>query len=358
MTCVEVAEFVSALCDGEVIPASAAKHFGVCPTCRARLRDYLDLSVELRRAASLEVAAPVPDRVWTNPHNPLITLFEKGWGTMRIPRFAVAAMIAGIVVLASTLAVVKVGAHSGGTVVLLSVAGPNGPLSDCPLSTLEKKWTRCAMFGEFKGQTIGYQIDLVQHETNRVQLAIRTKVYGKPSPDSHWNYDLRTEPQKLVWFKPGEPLKLDFPDVVTLTFKGEWMDHVPALVGMANRSIDPQADEVRVMSPLILKDRKIVGDIEGGHARIDKTDQGILIYVPGEGLFVLSLSPAPGAVQAEVREGRVSFDEGAHSYIVVTGAPVTRSGHLWVLREKGFKPTPEENQGFIGSIDMDKIPKE
>jgi hypothetical protein len=357
MICVEAAEFVSALCDGEIIPPSAAEHIGVCTGCQALLRDYLDLGAELRRIASLELSAPVPDRVWTNPHNPLTALLKKGWQTMRIPRLAFAAMIAGIVVLASTLAVVKVGAHSTGTVVLLSASGPNGPLSDCPLSTVEKRWTRCAMVGDFNGATVAYQIDLVEHETNRVQLAIRTKAYGKAA-SGYSSSDIQAQPPKLVWFKPGEPLKLDFPGVVTLTLKGEWMDHVPALAGGSSRSIDPQADEVRVMSPLILRDRKIVGDLEGGHARIDKTDQGIMIYIPGEGLFVLSLSPVPDAVQAEVREGRVSFDEGAHSYIVVTGAPITRSGHLWVLHDKGFKPTPEAGQGFIGSIDMDKIPKE
>ena len=45
---------------------------------------------------------------------------------MRIPRLAFAAMIAGIVALACTLAVVKVGANSNGTVVLLTTTGPNG----------------------------------------------------------------------------------------------------------------------------------------------------------------------------------------------------------------------------------------
>ena len=42
---------------------------------------------------------------------------------MRIPRLAFAAMIAGIVALACTLAVVKVGANSNGTVVLLTTTG-------------------------------------------------------------------------------------------------------------------------------------------------------------------------------------------------------------------------------------------
>lgn len=317
MTCTEVSEYVSALCDGEVIPFSAAEHIGACSDCKALLRDYLDLGAELRRVASLEQPEPVPVRVWTTSHNPLAPLLQKGLQTMRIPRLAFAAMIAGIVALASTLAVVKVGAHSTGTVVLLSAAGPNGPLPDCPLSTLEKKWSRCAMMGGFNGQTVGYQIDLVKHEANRVQLGIRTKVFGKADYSS--SSDLQSEPQKLVWFKPGEPLKLDFPGIVTLTLKGEWIDHIPALVGMSSRSIDPQADEVRVTSPLILKDGKIVGDLEGANGGTNKANRGITIYVPEEGLFVLTLSSVPGAVQAEVRESRISFNEGSHSYIVMTG---------------------------------------
>ena len=30
-----------------------------------------------------------------------------------------------------------------------------------------------------------------------------------------------------VWFEPGESLKVDVPEVGTLTLKGEWLDHVP-----------------------------------------------------------------------------------------------------------------------------------
>ena len=42
MICTEAAEFVSALCDGEIIPPSAAEHIGGCSSCKARLSDYLD----------------------------------------------------------------------------------------------------------------------------------------------------------------------------------------------------------------------------------------------------------------------------------------------------------------------------
>ena len=71
MICIEAAEFVSALCDGEIIPPAAAEHIGACTACQALLRDYLDLGAELRRTASLEQSAPVPARAWTRPSNPL-----------------------------------------------------------------------------------------------------------------------------------------------------------------------------------------------------------------------------------------------------------------------------------------------
>ena len=135
MKCDNAAEFVSALCDGEVIPRDAAEHIGGCAACQERLRDYLAIGVELRRVASLESAEGVPARDWSKPQSRVSRWWQKGWGTMRIPRLAFASMFLVIMGLAASLLVVKVGAHSEGTVVLLSTSGPSGPLYDCPLST-------------------------------------------------------------------------------------------------------------------------------------------------------------------------------------------------------------------------------
>ena len=55
MNCNEAAEFVSALCDGERIPAGAAAYVGDCEGCQARLREYIALGAEMRRAASMEM---------------------------------------------------------------------------------------------------------------------------------------------------------------------------------------------------------------------------------------------------------------------------------------------------------------
>jgi hypothetical protein len=340
MNCIESAEFASALCDGEIIPPAAAEHIGACPVCQALLREYLGLGAELRRTASLEQPAPIPARVWTYQRNPLTAFLQKGWGTMRIPRLAFAAMIAGIVVLASTLAVVKVGAHSTGTVVLLNTVGPNGPLMDCPLSTQDTKQA-CDWYGKMGSQNLAYRVRLLSRDGSRVLLAIRTRTYTKGENLSSFTFDADpAEAVKEVWFEPGEPLKLDVPDVGALSLTGEWMDHMPILMGSHGQDISPGPGEIRIASPLLLKDKTLAGDlvsVVSGVFSMDNQDRAMWIYVPGQGSFLLSLSPMKGAVEAHVTFSRISFEEGGHSWEFVTGAPVCRGDYIWVLHQPDFK---------------------
>ena len=67
MRCDEAAEFVSARCDGEVIPQTAAEHLETCAPCHALLEEYMEMGAELRRTASLEIEQGVSPRIWTKP---------------------------------------------------------------------------------------------------------------------------------------------------------------------------------------------------------------------------------------------------------------------------------------------------
>jgi hypothetical protein len=65
------------------------------------------------------------------------------------------------------------------------------------------------------------------------------------------------------------------------------------------------------------------------------------------------------------RQGTREEDTGTVVLLSVAGpngplsdCPLTRGDHLWVLREKAFKPNPDTDQPILGSIDMDKIPNE
>ena len=67
MRCDEAAEFVSARCDGEVIPQTAAEHLETCALCHALLEEYMEMGAELRRTASLEIEQGISPRIWTKP---------------------------------------------------------------------------------------------------------------------------------------------------------------------------------------------------------------------------------------------------------------------------------------------------
>jgi hypothetical protein len=280
MVCDNAAEFVSALCDGETIPRAAAEHISTCPACQARLRDYLAFAVELRRTASLELSNTIAHRVWITPQNRLATLWQKGWGSMRIPRLAFAVLIGGILALASSLAVVKVRARAEGTVVLLTVSTGSGRSNECALSTLDKKQRGCALIGKVENNSIlGYKIVLLSRSDSRVELGIRTRTWPFVHGSGSYSLsDIDSQPQQQFWFEPGDTLKVDVPGRAPLTIKGNWLDHMPSLVG--THMIDPGPDELRIISPLLIQGTNVVGDMEGGAVTGEQARPGRLDRLP------------------------------------------------------------------------------
>lgn len=338
MICDDAAEYISSLCDGETIPPAAAQHIATCPECEARLGDYLAMGVELRRTASLALAEAVPSRTWTKPQNRAATWWQKGWGTVRIPRVAFAVLIAGILLLASALIAHKVRAHDTGTVVLLSTTFPNGLIKDGPLSTQDKNRATFSFYGYVGSQYLAYKVRLLSRDGSRVRLAVRTRTYpiaSVPPPQILYTFERDTDPAKEVWFEPGEPLKFNVPEVGTLTLKGEWMDHLPIL-----GELDPSPNELRLGRPLLLKDKTVVGDLSSAIGDIygqDQQDEAMAFYIPGEGRFLIAQVPMKGAVEAHVDLGRISFEEGGHSWELVSGVPVCRADHVWVLHQPHFR---------------------
>ncbi|HEY0760246.1 MAG TPA: hypothetical protein VGD59_13425 [Acidisarcina sp.] len=349
MTCNEAAQFVSALYDGEVVPAGAAEHVRTCEGCQARLRSYSELGMELRRMASADLVAEVAPRTWNKPQPALSSWWHRGWQSMRIPRLALVTLLTIILVLGSALAVVTVRAHGHGDVVMLKVTPAPGVSNLCALSTQDKKWGQCAFIGGVNHQILSYQINLIGKDKDRVELGFRSRL----DPVGGGTYTLaalESAPERQYWFEPGETLQLDAPGLGQIEVTGEWMDHMPAVVGTGNHDLDPGANELRIMLPMLLHGKQVIGDVEGGSATVLKADQEVILYMPGYGLFHFSLSPVAGAVRGDVRFNKISFESGGESYVLVTGAPITRSEQVWVLREPNYKPSPDEaSSAFIGS---------
>ena len=93
----------------------------------------------------------------------------------------------------------------------------------------------------------------------------------------------------------------------------------------------------------------INGEVRSGEGKDLALDGGPLpsFFVPGKGLFILSIKPREGHnfQKIGVAEGnRISFSYGGDKYEWVSSEPVISQGgrwHIWVLLEPDAKPAPE-----------------
>ncbi|HEY0795581.1 MAG TPA: hypothetical protein VGD64_07350 [Acidisarcina sp.] len=285
MRCDEAGEFVSALLDGETVPRNAAEHLGGCEACQGRLKSYVEMGAELRRIASHELPVEAKPLTLGRPQRSLTNWWERGMGMMRIPRLAFASLVAGVVVLGSGLVVVGVHARGKDTIVMLKIAAIGGPPMPCALSTVDEKWNLCGFIGKVNGGILGYRIRIISKDGDRLELGVRSRV----DTDLSWSYTLNnldSVPEKEHWFEPGETLQIDMAGGGPLTLTGEWMDHVPVMVGGTN-NLDPGPKELRIVSPMLVRGKQVAGDLNGGIASADQDGTGVVVYFPGEGRFVV-----------------------------------------------------------------------
>jgi len=352
MKCEEAAEFVSALCDGERISQAAAEHVGACEVCGARLKDYLEMGVELRRMASLESLAVARARTCEREHRIAWRWWTKGWETMRIPKLAFALLLVAAVVLGSGLAIMKAGAHTQGPVLMLTARPAVGNPVRCALSTVDKNAAFCAHLDP--GQHI-YAFRIISVDGDRIELGVRAQFASAvETPGMHTTtlqdvYDL---PEVRYWFEPGEKLGVDVPGSGQMTVTGELMDHMPSLIS-ANSELDPKQGELRVVSPVLIRDQRVVFDFEGFSGTVTEKDKGVAIYTPNEGRWLLSLSPLEGAVPGRNWLSRISFEMNRKPYAFLMAAPVARNETIWVLHEPEYRPSREspgarDDESFAG----------
>ena len=363
MTCKEAAEFVSALLDGEIIPPDAAMHIGTCEACRLLLRDYVEMGAELRRVASIETSQPAPPLHLERRARQPQTFWRKGRETMKLPRFAFALLILAVVVLASSLTVIGVAAHSSGNVLVLNVelSGQDHHSTGVFDTTRRgpKPWT---VIGRMNQRFAGFQFELLARSGDRVQLGFRSKA-NPLSADGHNRMgiaEVRSQPQSQYWFEPGQTLKVDMPGVGTLVVTGEWMDHTPVFYhnpALMGETMDPNAEELRLVSPLLLRDRQEIGETSDS-AKATAPGDAIQVYIPSHGRYLLSLEPMQAAVEANVRLNRITFELNGQENVFVAGAPVARAHTVWVLHEPDFKPPLPQMPAFVSSGELSAIAPE
>jgi hypothetical protein len=354
MNCADVQEFLSALCDGERIPPLAAEHIGSCSSCRQRIGEYVEIGTELRLAASVEIAKEVQPGMWKQTQretlrSPLAGLWERGRETMQLPRLAFALLLLTILVLGSGLLIDKVRAQSEGTVAMLTVTIPSGETNRCALSLVDEKNNFCAWL-----DPIRYLLGLkaYSYDGTKIELGVRAKY--TPLVPTAGTYsaslnDLDRVPEQQYSLRPGEPLQIEVPGWGNMVISGELMDHMPPWITVNNDvRMDPKPGTLQVISPLLLRDKRVLAEFESG---IVMNNTGAEMYVPGEGLWTLSLLPLERGVETKVNVNRVSFVMDGHSYTICMAAPVARSDeHVWVQHDPKYS-APGTSR-FIGGVGL------
>jgi hypothetical protein len=355
MNCDRAAEFLSALHDGEKIPREAAEHVGVCEACRARLRQYAEIGVELRRMASLEQVQveDVPARRWESGQSTAARWWQKGWETMRIPRLAFALLLAVTIVLGCSLAVVKVRAHTAGAVLMLTAKSASGHTLRCALSLENKSMDSCSSEQQ-GGATPGlYGFRIISRDGDRIELGVR----AKEGPEVGRTVgDVDNLPETPYWLQPGGRLEINFPDSGSLTVTGELLDHMPPLLSISgNEQLDPNPNEIRFVDPVLLRGKEVACDLWGVNVFSAPKDKGVELFVPNDGRYEISLLPLQGAVEGKVDQSRVTFKLEGLPYTILTGAPVARGEKIWILHLPSDKATDEQMGGHAfaaAGIDM------
>jgi hypothetical protein len=356
MKCNEVAEFISALYDGEKIPREAAEHLGICDEC-GRLADYSAIGAELRRAASLSEPTNVKDRTWENRKALRSGWWRKSRESMRIPRLAFASMLAVIFLLCGGLVLVRARPNPTGSVLWLAVTlPPDGAVMHVALPTDGEPgrdgFENVSLLPA--GGILSIRVRFLRRVGDRVELGVKTR-YENPIPHSSEDR-LKDIVQQSLWIEPGRNAEISVLGLGSIQFAGDFVDHKPSLS-------DPEANEFRIVSPVLIRDKEVIFNQLGVSGSTGNAATGLWIYSPGQGRFLFSPAPFKDAIEGSVFDSRIEFSVDGQEYLLLTAGPITRATHVWVKHDPRYKPS-EHNAGerddasLLGSGDYSDFPKE
>jgi hypothetical protein len=350
MNCNEAAEFVSALLDGERIPRDAAEHIGACEICRESLQDYTFAAAELRRAAILNSTGDVKPMEWSKQSQVHTRWWHKGAEVMRIPKFAFVAMLVVILALGSSLVIVRARANTSGPVVLVTMKlpGVEKPFRCALFTNGNPRGVECSFIGNANGGSLGASVRFIRKDAERIRLGIRTHFFSdltvRFSTDS-----LKAYRETEYDLEPGEKLRIDVDSIGQAEITGEVLGYMPVFASSQGprETLDPAENELRVVSPIILRDREILIDMEGASST-GAPNGAVFIYSPRIGRFIFSAQRFEGALRGEVKLNRVHFDVNSQHYELLAGAPITRAEEMWVQFDPSYKPGSGEEHGAMG----------
>jgi hypothetical protein len=315
------------------------------------------MGAELRRIASLEEEGELKLGFWEQVRQVRLNWWQRGWTTMRIPRFAFASMLGLILLLSSGLVLVRARAGAGGGPVLMvtlkvpSVATipPKSSIARCSFLTDGNPRANSCKFFAGISDFFAASIRFVAKEGERSQLGVKAKYENHRLPKgTDIQRQLDDVREEMIWIEPGSKQDISVPGLGNVEIAGEYLDHLPTLG--PEETLDPQSGEFRIASPVLVRGREVVFNLAGttviGNTQTMK-DAAVMIYFPGEGRYIISTVPFEGAVQAAVEPGQIKFSLDGDDYVLLTAMPTTRSEHVWVTHDPQYRLS-QDIQGASG----------
>jgi len=335
-------ELLSALYDGEPVPAEFAQHVDTCPDCRARLRDYSHIGAELRLMASLHSSAPVPQI------RPRRSKFFDFTGKITIPKFAIAAVAALFVVM--TVGLVQLHARQSNPLWFQFTLTEKDKKAN---GSLPLQYVAQTGYDDYSaggdGQTlIGTHVVVSQVQTNQVELAIRSRAYHQVTnaDDLHLKTALKDISGHSLIYTPGAPLEIPIEGGGTLVLDGKIVDHKPRFREMGI-PLEPGPNEIIVGNPVLISGKRVLMDMKGANTIQDGPDRAAVLYVQGVGLLKFALQPFSGAIEGKASWGRLEFKLGKQEYTLLSVSQICGGDQprtVWVSNNPNFT---YDSQGFV-----------
>lgn len=361
MTCEHAAEFISALCDGEAIPRDAAMHLGGCESCKARLADYIQISVEMKRIALLE-PREIPVISWQEQRQLRPSWWQIGRQTMRIPRFAFALMVVAIAALSSGLVMVRAKATEDRPVFVFSIGVPGvGAIDNLPYVSDLEKGGGVAATQSLPDSMLAYVLRGIDSRNGAEEIGVRARKFPPDVNRGEAIKEARTAPEQTNWYLAGQAMPIPVPGYESYKITGELLDKIPDQLNPAKQPFEPAEGTLRVMSPAILEDGQLLGSLNG--ASTDPAeDSAAIFFIPDHGAFLFSLSKFDGASKGTLRNSQLQFESDGHHYLLLAGAPLVAGEQqrgIWVKHVEDFRPIINGSQKpviFLAQIKKSELP--
>lgn len=282
---------------------------------------------------------------------------------MRIPRFAFALMMIAIFALSGGLALVKARPGGNGPWLLLTFkVPPTGQIMH--LSTKTDHEAEIGGFGVsgLPGH-IWTSVRFIKREGQRVELSIKTVYHdpGLPEPNGETADEaLKYIPSQDCWLDPDEDLKIQVAGLGTVEVSGQFVDYVPIVPHRPNEPFDPLPEEFRLWNPVLLRENRVLVNMAPLKATDTGNDPAAMLYSPGLGRFIFSSVPVQGGIEGKLQVNQISFSLDGKDYLLIAGAPITRSDQIWVLYQPDWRPptseaNPSRDHAMLGANSLQHL---